>query len=64
MCTGGVYQPAYDVIDAEDYELLELQVAAMYDAESMRMFAEDWETFSKDLTSAMQEMLRILSEEE
>lgn len=52
----------YDVIDAEDYEMLELQDAAMYDAESMRIFIEDWETFSKDLTSAMQEMLRILSE--
>lgn len=52
----------YDVIDAEDYEMLELQDAAMYDAESMRIFIEDWETFSKDLTGAMQEMLRILSE--
>lgn len=52
----------YGCIDAEDYELLELQDAAMFDVSSMQGFIEDWSSFSEDLTSAMKEMLRILSE--
>ncbi len=50
----------YDAIDREDYELLELDYAAMFDADAMRVFIDDWQSFSDDLMSAMTDMLRIL----
>ncbi len=50
----------YDAIDREDYELLELDYAAMFDADAMRVFIDDWQSFSDDLISAMTDMLRIL----
>jgi len=52
----------YDIVDAVDYEILELQQTAMFDAESMQYFIDDWISFSDDLTSAMKDMHRILSE--
>jgi len=52
----------YDIVDAVDYEILELQQAAMFDAEAMQYFIDDWISFSDDLTSAMKDMHRILSE--
>lgn len=51
----------YDAVDREDYEILELQDAAMFDVESMEYFIDDWRLFSDDLTGAMGDMLRILS---
>lgn len=50
----------FDVVDAEDYELLELDAAAMFDAEAMQSFIDDWQSFSDDLLSTMKDMLRIL----
>ena len=52
----------YDIVDAVDYEILELQQTAMFDAEAMQYFIDDWISFSDDLTSAMKDMHRILSE--
>jgi len=52
----------YDIVDAADYEILELQQTAMFDAEAMQYFIDDWISFSDDLTSAMKDMHRILSE--
>ena len=52
----------YDIVDAVDYDILELQQTAMFDAESMQYFIDDWISFSDDLTSAMKDMHRILSE--
>lgn len=51
----------YDIVDAVDYEILELQQTAMFDEESMQYFIDDWISFSDDLTSAMKDMHRILS---
>ncbi len=50
----------YDAADREDYELLELDDAAMFDADDMQVFIDDWQSFSDDLMSAMTDMLRIL----
>lgn len=50
----------YDMIDAEDYELLELGDAAMLDDETIEYFIDDWKLFSDDLMKAMTDMLCIL----
>jgi len=50
----------YDIIDKEEYELLELDDAATFDDEAMQYFIDDWRSFSDDLTDAMTEMLRVL----
>jgi hypothetical protein len=54
----------YDAADREDYELLELDDAAMFDADDMQTFIDDWRTYSDDLLSAMTDMLRILRGEQ
>ncbi len=50
----------YDVIDSEDYELLELNAATMFDDESFDIFISDWQSFSDDLVQALQEMRQML----
>ena len=52
----------YDIVDTVDYEILELQQTAMFDDVAMQYFIDDWISFSDDLTSAMKDMHRILSE--
>ena len=49
----------YHEIDKEDYELFDLDAVAMFDAESLQLFISDWKSFSSDLLSAMEDMLRI-----
>ena len=51
----------YDIVDAVDYEILELQQTAMFDGESMQYFIDDWISHSDDLVAAMKEMHRILT---
>jgi len=53
----------YDSVDRVDGELLELADAAMFDADAMRFFIDDWLSFSDDLASAMKDMLRHLQGE-
>ena len=50
----------YDAVDKHDGELLELDDAAMFDADGMQLFIDDWRSFSDDLIGAMTDMLRIL----
>ena len=50
----------FDAVDVEEYELLELDDAAMFDESAMRIFIDDWRLFSDDLTNAMTDILRIL----
>ena len=50
----------YDAVDKHDGELLELADAAMFDADAMQVFIDDWRSFSDDLLSAMTDMLRAL----
>lgn len=53
----------YDCADREDYELLVLEDAAMFDEDAMQAFIDDWRSFSEDLLSAMNDMLHILRSE-
>ena len=50
----------FDEVDREDYELLVLDDAAMFDDDAMEIFIDDWNMFSEDLLSAMNDMLLIL----
>lgn len=52
----------YDAADRDDYELLELDDAAMFDDEALEYFISDWNLFSDDLLHAMTDMLSALSE--
>jgi len=54
----------YDIIDVVDYEILELQHAAMFKAEDFQSFIDEWTSFSNDLLSAMRDMFKTLSEQE
>lgn len=47
----------YDAADKEDYELLELEDAAMFDEDSLDVFIDDWKLFSDDLLGALGDML-------
>jgi hypothetical protein len=53
----------YDAADKEDYELFELDDAAMFDADAMQVFIDDWRSFSDDLLGAMTDMQCILRDE-
>ena len=53
----------YDFVDNEVYEIFELEKAAMFDAESMEIFLDDWKSFSEHLTNAMTAMLKQLQQE-
>ena len=50
----------FDEADSENYEVLVLDDAAMFDDDAMDVFITDWRSFSEDLLSAMFDMLRIL----
>ena len=56
----GIISLPFDAVDDEDYELLILEDAAMFDEDAMQYCIDDWKLFSDDLTSAMNDMLRIL----
>ena len=53
----------YDSVDREDGELLILDDATVFDADSIDFFIEDWRSFSDDLLSAMTDMRSILQNE-
>jgi len=53
----------FNVVDATDYELLELDDAAFFDEDAMQTFINDWRSFSYDLITAMIDMLRALRSE-
>ena len=51
--------PYYDV-RGTDYELFELDHAYMLDEDSLKSFIANWESFSEDLTGALNGMLNIV----
>jgi len=53
----------YDSVDREDGELLILDDAVVFDAESIDFFIDDWRSFSDNLLSAMTDMWSILQNE-
>lgn len=46
----------YNNVDAEEYELLEMDDIALHNAESLDSFIADWDSFSTDLLDAMKAM--------
>lgn len=58
----GFISVPFNIIDAVDYEILELKQTAMFDADAMQVFIEDWISFSEDLVGAMKDIHRILAE--
>lgn len=53
----------FDIVDAVDYEILELKQTAMFNADTMQHLINEWIPFSDNLVAAMKDMHRILSEE-
>ncbi len=51
----------YDVIDKEDYEMLELEDVSMFDDEALEYFISDWNLFSDDLLQAMTDIRQGLA---
>ena len=52
----------FDEIDIEDYEILNLEDAALFDEDAIQYFTDDWKLFSDDLMEAMTDIKRILAE--
>ncbi len=46
----------YDAANEEDWELLVLDDAAMFDDDAFEVFISDWQLFSDDLLQAMKDM--------
>lgn len=60
----GVLSLPYDAADEADYETFQLQDAVMFDAKSMQIFIDDWNSFDQDLTQAMYSMKNYLQKQE
>lgn len=60
----GVLRLPYDDADKVDYELLCLDDARLCDKESLSVFIDDWESFERDLRTAMYNMLDFYRREE
>ena len=60
----GVLSLPYDDADKVDYELLCLDDARLCDKESLSVFIDDWESFERDLRTAMYNMLDFYRREE
>lgn len=56
----GILSIPYDDADKVDYELFCMDDVAMFDAEAMQVFIEDWNSFSEDLLQAMYAMRSYL----
>lgn len=45
-CQEGILSLPYDRVEREDYEIFTLEDACLCDATSMKVFLEDWDSFS------------------
>ena len=52
----GILSLPYDRVEFEDYEVFILGDARLCDAETMELFLEDWNSFSRELSRAMESM--------
>ena len=59
-CKEGFLSLPYNHMDAEVYEILDLEKASMHDTDSMQYFIDDWKLFSDNLLAVMTDMLHIL----
>lgn len=60
----GVLSLPYDDADKIDYELFCMDDVSMFDAESMDVFIDDWNSFNEDLLQAMYSMKNYLKKQE
>jgi hypothetical protein len=60
----GVLSLPYDDVTSVDYELFSAEDAAMFDAEAIQIFIEDWDSFAQDLRQAMHNMMIYLQNQE
>lgn len=49
----------YDIVDKNEYEIFELDCVTLFNEDALQCFISDWESFSDDLLSVLNEMLRI-----
>ena len=49
----------YNCMDETEYEIYELDRAAMFNEEALQCFIQDWISFSDDLLRALNDMLKI-----
>jgi hypothetical protein len=54
----------YDVVDAQDHELLELDRAFLLDAETAEALLSEWNRYAAGLSGAMTDMIRILRDDQ
>jgi hypothetical protein len=50
----------YHEMTETDYEIFELDKAAMFDEDALMCFIDDWKSFSDDLLGALGDMLKIV----
>ena len=60
----GILSLPYDDADKVDYELFCLDDIAMFDAEAMEVFLQDWDAFAQDLRQTMLDMKTYLQKKE
>ena len=60
----GVLSLPYDSADETDYEQFCRDDVCMFNAESLRVFIEDWKSFSAELENAMHSMKLYLTKKE
>ena len=60
----GILSLPYDDADKVDYELFCLDDIAMFDAEAMEAFLQDWDAFAQDLRQTMLDMKTYLQKKE
>ena len=53
----------FDLVDEEDYEIIILEDASMFDEDSIQYFIDDWRLFSDDLMKSMEDIKRILTKQ-
>lgn len=60
----GILSLPYDEADKTDYETFCLEDAKTFSAEDMAAFLDDWRSFSKELSDAMEMMQKFLQRKE
>ena len=52
----------YDCMDKTEYEIFELDRITLFNEEAIEVFMADWKSFSDDLLSVLNDMLRIIQD--
>jgi len=52
----------YDIVDKDEYEIFEIKCATLFNEDALQCFIADWQNFSDDLLSVLNEMVLITKE--